>query len=364
MSVSSSSSLAARSSEAVSEAFSHPNSAAGSGNFNPASSNSTSSDPASSEDGGIWGASGAERKRRLTFVAAFSAVCLIWGSTYLGVRFAIETLPPLLMAGVRFVVAGGAMLAWAFFSGAPKPTLQEWRSAAIVGAMLVTLCNGAFTIAMGRVPSSLGALIATSLPIWMALLDWFRPAGKRPHVGVMAGIAIGFGGIVALMQPWRLFESGAGSVSSPTNFDALGFALMFFGTIAWAVGSIYARQARLPASPKMTTALELFSGGVIMLVVALLSGELSAARPENISLKSTLAFLYLIVFGSIIAFSAYTWLLNNVSAALASSYTYINPIVALILGATLGGEFISLSMIIAMIAIFCSVALIARYHNR
>ena len=350
MSVSSSSSLAAHSSETAGDPLPSPNLATS--NDKPAG--------APRKERGFFAALDAERKRRFTFFLAFSAVCLIWGSTYLGVRFAIETLPPLLMAGVRFTVAGGVMLAWAFLSGAKKPKWREWSSAAIVCAALVTLCNGAFTIAMGRVPSSLGALIATSLPIWMALLDWLRPAGKRPHGGVMAGIAVGFGGIVALVQPWRLLQSGA---SAPA-FDSLGFALMFFGTIAWAVGSVYARQVKLPDSPKMTTALELFSGGVIMLVVALASGEFSDVRPENISLKSTFAFLYLIVFGSIIAFSAYTWLLNNVSAALASSYTYINPIVALILGATLGGEIIVPSMIGAMIAIFFSVALIARYHAR
>ncbi len=303
-----------------------------------------------------------QRNTRTTFYFAFAAVCLIWGSTYLGVRFAIETLPPLLMAGVRFTIAGGIMFAWARSSGAAMPTWQEWRSASIVGAMLVTFCNGAFTLAMGRVPSSLGALVATSLPIWMVLLDWLRPEGKRPTTGVMVGIALGFSGIVVLVQPWHFFMQSSGSASSHP-LDMIGFALMFFGTISWAVGSIYARQATLPASPRMTTAVELLVGGVIMLVIALFAGEISQVHLEKVSLKSFMAFLYLIVFGSIAAFSAYTWLLQNVSTALASSYTYVNPVIAMLLGATLGGESITPSMIAAMMVIIVAVGLIAKYRT-
>ncbi|MBD1208433.1 MAG: EamA family transporter [Ignavibacteria bacterium] len=303
-----------------------------------------------------------QRSSRTTFYIAFSAVCLIWGSTYLGVRFAIETLPPLLMAGVRFTIAGCIMFAWARASGSAMPSWQEWRSASIVGAMLVTFCNGAFTLAMGRVPSSLGALVATSLPIWMVLLDWLRPEGKRPTGGVMIGIALGFSGIVVLVQPWHYFMQSANDASSHP-LDFIGFVLMFFGTIAWAVGSIYARHANLPATPRMTTAIELLSGGVIMLVIALFAGEASQIHPDKISLKSFTAFLYLIVFGSIAAFSAYTWLLQNVSAALASSYTYVNPVIAMLLGATLGGESITANMIAAMIVIMMAVGMIAKYRT-
>jgi drug/metabolite transporter (DMT)-like permease len=303
-----------------------------------------------------------KQNSRTTFYIAFTAVCLIWGSTYLGVRFAIETLPPLLMAGVRFTIAGCIMFAWARSSGAPMPKWQEWRSASIVGAMLVTFCNGAFTLAMGRVPSSLGALVATSLPIWMVLLDWLRPEGKRPTTGVMVGIALGFSGIVVLVQPWHFFMQSSGGASSHP-LDMIGFALMFFGTISWAVGSIYARHATLPASPRMTTAVELLVGGVIMLVIALFAGEISQVHLEKVSLKSFMAFLYLIVFGSIAAFSAYTWLLQNVSTALASSYTYVNPVIAMLLGATLGGESITPSMIAAMVVIILAVGLIAKYRT-
>ena len=302
-----------------------------------------------------------EASSRATFYVAFTAVCLIWGSTYLGVRFAIETLPPLAMAGVRFTIAGIIMLIYARLSGAALPTLPQVRSTVIIGSLLVSACNGMFTLAMGRVPSSLGALVATSLPIWMVLLDWLRPTGKRPVNGVLAGVALGFAGIVVLVQPWHYFTDSTMQNSHP--FDAVGFALMFVGTIAWAVGSIFARQAELPASPKMTTALELLGGGIILLVVAAFVGDFGRIHPENISLKSMLAFLYLIVFGSIAAFSAYAWLLQNVSAALASSYTYINPIVALLLGATLGGEVILPEMIAAMVVILLAVGLIAKYRT-
>ncbi|MCU0427926.1 MAG: EamA family transporter [Candidatus Kapabacteria bacterium] len=297
---------------------------------------------------------------RSTFIIAFTAVCLIWGSTYLGVRFAIETLPPVLMAGARFTIAGLVMLAWARLSGAAYPTWAEVRSASIVGLMLVTLCNGMFTVAMGRVPSAIGALVATSLPIWMVLLDWLRPDGKRPANGVFAGVVMGFGGIVMLVQPWKYFLDDA---QSSQHFDFIGFLLMFFGTIAWAVGSIYARHTKLPSAPRMNTAVQLLSGGLIMLVLALCIGDLGRIQLENISLKSFVAFLYLIAFGSIAAFSAYAWLLQNVSTALASSYTYINPIVALLLGATLGGESITANMLIAMVIILFAVGIIAKYRS-
>jgi drug/metabolite transporter (DMT)-like permease len=297
---------------------------------------------------------------RMKFIFAYAAVCLIWGSTYLGVRFAIETLPPLLMAGVRFTIAGIIMFIWAKFAGAELPNRTEIRSAAIVGVLLVTVCNGLFTLAMGRVPSSIGALVATSLPIWMVLLDWVRPQGTRPHTGVIAGVAVGFGGIIMLVQPWKAF---IGAHETSPSVDMLGFGMMFIGTIGWAVGSIIARQVQLPKSPQMNTAVQLCVGGLVTLSLGLLSGELSQVHPEKFSMKSLLAFVYLIIFGSIAAFTAYSWLLRNVSAALASSYTYINPIVAIILALTLGGEHITLTMLLAMAIIMVAVALIARYRT-
>lgn len=314
-----------------------------------------------------------DRDHRIKFILAYTAVCLIWGSTYLGVRFAIETLPPILMAGVRFTIAGCIMFVWAKIAGAQMPTLGEVRSAGIVGILLVTVCNGLFTLAMGSVPSSIGALVATSLPIWMVLLDWLRPNGSRPHNGVLAGVALGFGGIILLVRPWEVFF-GAGGASggaqttshsaSAHAVDMFGAGIMCIGTIGWAVGSIIARQVKLPSSPQMNTAVQLLVGGVVMLVWGLLRGELANVHPENFSLKSLLAFVYLIIFGSIAAFTAYSWLLRNVSAALASSYTYINPIVAIVLALTLGGERITATMLLAMAIIMLAVAVIARYRNR
>jgi drug/metabolite transporter (DMT)-like permease len=302
-----------------------------------------------------------QRDYRMKFILAYTAVCLIWGSTYLGVRFAIETLPPLLMAGVRFSIAGIIMFIWAKFAGASLPNLKEARSAAIVGFMLATVCNGLFTLAMGRVPSSIGALIATSLPIWMVLLDWLRPNGVKPHSGVLLGVAVGFGGILLLVQPWNVFLHT--THDSSHSVDIAGAGMMFIGTIGWAVGSIYARQAQMPASPQMNTAVQLLFGGVVMLIWGGVRGEASSVHPENFSIKSLLAFVYLIFFGSIAAFTAYSWLLRNVSAALASSYTYINPIVAIILALTLGGEHITATMLLAMAIILFAVAIIARFRN-
>ncbi|MCS6808344.1 MAG: EamA family transporter [Bacteroidota bacterium] len=291
---------------------------------------------------------------------AFAAVCCIWGSTYLGVRFAIETLPPLLMAGVRFTIAGLIMLIWARASGAQYPRWAECRSAAFVGFMLVTACNGMFTLAMGRVPSSLGALIATSLPIWTILLDWLHPSGQRPSLGVWIGVSVGFLGIILLVQPWN-YDTTARS-SSP-QFDYYGIFLLFAGTIAWAIGSLYARVSMLPQPPRMATALQLLSGGLTLLIASCITGDWRTIRIESVSIKSLTAFLYLIVFGSIVAFTAYSWLLHHTSAAFSSSYTYINPIIAVLLGASIGGERITANMIVAMIIILIAVAVIARYRS-
>jgi drug/metabolite transporter (DMT)-like permease len=306
---------------------------------------------------------GVNRSQRMAFVVAFTAVCLIWGSTYLGVRFAIETLPPLLMAGVRFSLAGVIVFVWARLSerSVPMPTFAQYRAAAIVGALLVACCNGLFTLAMGRVPSSIGALTATSLPIWMVLLDWLRPRGVRPATGVLIGVGMGFAGIIMLVQPWNAFRH---SQDTSGHIDTIGLVMMLLGTIGWAFGSIYARQVQLPRSPRMNTAVQLLAGGAILLVLALLTGEPARLHIETVSAKSLAAFFYLVFFGSIAAFTAYAWLLRNVSAALASSYTYVNPIVALTLGATLGGEQITTIMIVAMVIIMAAVAIIARYRSQ
>lgn len=306
------------------------------------------------------------RDHRIKFILAYSAVCLIWGSTYLGVRFAIETLPPLLMAGTRFTIAGIIMFVWAKLARAERPSWIQVRSSAFVGLMLVTVCNGLFTLAMGRVPSSIGALIATSLPIWMVLLDWLRPDGVKPHRGVFVGVLIGFAGILLLVQPWKVFlnASGYGTPGTSHHLDLVGIGMMFIGTTGWAVGSIFARQTSLPASPQMNTTIQLIAGGIVTLIWGTLSGEWSNIHPEHFSMKSLLAFIYLIIFGSITAFTAYSWLLRNVSTALASSYTYINPIVAIIVGLTLGGEHITATVLMAMGIIMVAVAIIARYRNK
>ncbi len=305
-----------------------------------------------------------QRDFRIKLILAYTAVCLIWGSTYLGVRFAIETLPPLLMAGVRFTIAGIIMLIWAMMAKAEMPSWKQIRSAGFVGLMLVTVCNGLFTLAMGRVPSSIGALAATSLPIWMVVLDWLRPNGIRPHKGVLLGVVIGFGGIILLVQPWKVFLPNAAAASNDVHIDFLGLAMMFTGTVGWAVGSIFARHTSLPTSSQMNTAVQLCIGGIVALCWGIATGELSSVHPEQFSVKSLLAFVYLIIFGSITAFTAYSWLLRNVSAALASSYTFVNPIVAMILAVTLGGEHVTALMLLAMVVILCGVAIIARFRNR
>jgi len=299
----------------------------------------------------------------LSFVIAYGAVCLIWGSTYLAVRFALETLPIFTMGGVRFIIAGVVLMLWMRWNGAAMPTQQEWKSSAIVGAFLILGGNLGSMMSVKFMPTGVAALIATSLPMWMVLIDWLRPEGlrsqgSRPHTGVLTGLLLGFTGIVLLMQPWNHAVLHDGRY----NY-VLGTLCSLGATFAWAFGSMYSRHTAMPSSPLMATGAQMLVGGVLMLLLGGLVGEWSRLDFALVSTKSLVAVVYLIIFGAIIAFSAYSWLLRNVSPALASSYTYINPLVAVLLGWAVGGERVSAMMLFAGAVILGAVLMIARYRQ-
>jgi len=276
---------------------------------------------------------------RTRVLAAFAAVYVIWGSTYLAIRFAIETLPPLLMAGARFLVSGAILYAWAMWrpgSGArtARPTAREWGWGAVVGALLLLGGNGGVVWAEQRVPSGIVALIVAVVPIWMVLLDWWRPGGRRPTALVAAGLATGFVGLVTLIGvPGR----GSGGPSGGIDLASAGIAVL--GSLSWAAGSIISKTpGRLPRSAVLATAVEMLAGGVLLLAFGLLAGEGSQLALGDITLRSALAWAYLVTFGSLVGFTAYIWLLGHVSAARASTYAYVNPVVAVFLGWLLAGE--------------------------
>ncbi len=282
-------------------------------------------------------------------VAALLAVYVIWGSTYLAIRFAIETLPPFLMAGTRFVVAGLFLYVLMRMRSEARPTLVEWRSAAIVGTLLLMGGNGAVVWAEQHVASGAVALLVATVPLWMVLLAWAWKGGTRPGWRVAAGILLGLVGISVLIGPDAL---GAGKV------DTTGAIVVLIGALSWALGSIYSRSAPLPKSPFLSTAMEMLAGGVVLVVAGVATGEVASTNFGSVSTASAVAFAYLIVFGSLVGFTAYIWLLKATTPAKAATYAYVNPVVAVLLGWMLAGETLTLRTAISALIVLAAVVLI------
>ncbi len=288
----------------------------------------------------------AQRDRRaLTILLALFAVYAIWGSTYLAMRVALETVPPFLMSGPRFVVAGTAMYAYLRLRGAPRPTRTQWGASAKIGVLLLTCGNGAVAIAEQSISSGVAAVVVASMPIWAAVFG--RLFGMPAKGGEWLGLLLGFSGVV-------LLNLGGG-----LGLDARGLVLVV-APIAWAAGSVWSKRLPLPEGT-MATATQMIVGGASMIVLALLTGERLTHLP---SARSMAALVYLTVFGSIVAFTAYNWLLRNVRPALATSYAYVNPLVAVLLGWLLGGESIGVLTLAAAAVSIAGVALIARRAAR
>jgi drug/metabolite transporter (DMT)-like permease len=295
---------------------------------------------------------GGTRPGLARLVFAFACVYVIWGSTYLAIRLAIDTLPPLAMAGARFLTAGGLMYAFLRLRGEARPPLRHWRSGAVVGVLLLVGGNTAVVYAEKTVPSGIVALLVAMVPLWMVLLEWLRPGGGvRPTVRTFLGLAVGLVGMVMLVGP-ESFVGGRGGVS------LAGAGIVIVGSMSWAFGSIYARHAELPRNPMMTTAMEMSSAGVVLALGSLLTGELGSIQWSQVSGRSVLALAYLIVFGSLVAFSAYVWLLRASTPALVSTYAYVNPVVAVFLGWLVLSEPITTRMLVAAAVIIAAVVII------
>jgi drug/metabolite transporter (DMT)-like permease len=291
---------------------------------------------------------------RAKLIAAFAAVYTIWGSTYLAIHFAIETLPPFLMAGVRFLTAGGILYLWARLRGAPRPAAVHWRSALIIGGLLLLVGNGGVVWAEQRVTSGQAALLAGTVPLWMVLLEWLRPGGKRPSAATFAGLGVGVAGMLLLIGPG----------GSDGGLDLLGALALGLAAFTWAVGSLYARGARLPSSAALTTAIQMLAGGALLFTAGLFMGEWGGVELAALSTRSLLALLYLVVFGSLIGYSAYIYILGNASPASVSTYAYVNPVVAVVLGWALAGEELTVRMMVAAGIIVGSVVLLTLRPSR
>jgi drug/metabolite transporter (DMT)-like permease len=292
------------------------------------------------------------RPSTLALVAAFAAVYVLWGSTYLGIRFAIETLPPFLTMGVRFVAAGVVMYVWARFAGAAHPSRREWGGGLVTGALLFLGGTGSVIWAERVIPSGVTALIVATEPMCFVLLESMRRR-RLPGLAVMAGLALGLAGLAILVGPGSVFGGG--------GFDLGASAVLVVGTFCWASGSLFSRGSRMPSSPVMATTITLLCGGALLALLGLSAGELSRFDPAAVSTKSLLAVAYLFVFGSIVGFSAYLWLLRVTTVSRVSTYAYVNPIVAVLLGWALAGESLTPRVFLAAAVIVGAVALIIRH---
>jgi drug/metabolite transporter (DMT)-like permease len=283
-------------------------------------------------------------------VAAFASIYIIWGSTYLAIRYAVETIPPFIMGGARFLISGAILYLWARSRGAPRPTGLHWRNAAVAGGFLLLGGNGAVVWAEQFVPSGLTALLVSILPFWLVIIEWVRPPRRRPSGLVLVGLVLGFLGLIVLVGP--------GNIGGHGDIRPAGALVLILGSLSWAIGSFWSRDAQLPESGLLTTGIEMLSGGALLLIVGALSGELSRLDIHQVSKASAVGLLYLITFGSLIAFTSYIWLLDKVSPARLGTYAYVNPVVAVLLGWAIAGERLSLRTGIAAVIVICAVALI------
>ncbi len=282
---------------------------------------------------------------------ALGIVYVVWGSTYLAIRVMVETVPPLIGAGTRFLLAGLVVLGvLALRSGRERIRLsrREWAASALIGTLLAAGGNGLVTVAEQDVPSALAALIIASVPLWIVVLR--TVGGDRADRITIAGVLAGFGGIALLLLPGE----------RPDGATTAGLALCVTAAVSWATGSYLSRGMPLPRDPFASTGAQMLCGGLVMLIAGLAAGEASDVQPERFSTASVAAFAYLVVFGSLIAFTAYVWLLQNAPVSKVSTYAYVNPLVAVILGWLILSETISAMTLGAAAVIVASVAAIVR----
>ena len=285
-------------------------------------------------------------------------VYVVWGSTYFGIAIAIETIPPFLMAAIRFAIAGALLVAWDLLrhpEARRMPTRRQLLDSAIVGTLLLGMANAFVTFGEMTVPSGVAAIIVATIPLWFALLGWIYFRERLPRV-VTGAIALGFFGTALLVAP-------AGEDAN--RFDLLGILVLFCAPIAWAHGSLYsARRAKLPPSPLTASGLQMLAGSAVCLLEALVTGEPATFHPEQVSTASIVGVIYLVLFGSMVAFTAYAWLLKNAPLSLVGTYAYVNPVVAIGLGTLFLGESLSLRSIIASAIIVAAVAIIVTARSR
>ena len=295
------------------------------------------------------------RQKSILIIAAFLAIYVFWGSTYLAIKYAIESMPPFLMAASRFLIAGTILFIWGRLSkDYERPTFTHWRTTAIAGTLLLLGGNGGVVLAERYIPSSLAALLIATEPFWIVILSWLWLKGKRPNWKVVLGLVIGFAGVWLLISG-NIKDGGGLGLGSD---QLLGAVAMIVASVSWAMGSIYGLRASVPKSSLLTAGMQMMSGGSALMLLGLVRGEWRSLDIATVSLNSWLGLGYLIVFGSLISFTAYSWLLKNAQPSMVATYAYVNPVIAVVLGWLIAGESMTGQMLLGAGVIVGSVVLI------
>jgi drug/metabolite transporter (DMT)-like permease len=293
---------------------------------------------------------------RTLLLAAFAAVYVIWGSTYLAIRIGVESVPPLMLAGLRHFTVGVLLYPLLRWKTGVRPTAIHWKTAAVNGFLLLFVGNGGVSWAEQVVPSGITALLVAMVSFWLVIVDWLRPGGHRPVPKVLFGLVLGFAGVALLVGPTHL--------SGSERVDLGGVAVLVVACFAWACGSIYAKHSSMPSSALLGVAMQSLAGGVVLLLAGLVSGEFQRFHFAAIAWRSWVALAYLVVFGSGIGFTAYLYILKKSTAARVATYALVNPVVALFLGWLVADEVISLRTTAAAVIILSVVILVITAPHR
>jgi len=316
----------------------------------------SSADPASDAGGNRAPGPHAPVGSRTLLLTAFAAVYLIWGSTYLAIRIGVESVPPLMLAGLRHFTVGVLLYPLLRWKTGVRPTAIHWKATAVTGCLLLLFGNGGVSWAEQTVPSGITAVLVAMVSFWLVIVDWLRPGGHRPVPKVLFGLILGFAGVALLVGPVHIGGS--------ERVDLRGVGVLVVGCLAWACGSIYSKHGGMPSSALLGVAMQSLAGGVVLLIAALVSGEFHQFHFAAVSWRSWVALAYLIVFGSGFGFTAYLYILKKSTAARVATYALVNPVVALFLGWLVAGEVISLRTIAAAIIILTAVILVITAPHR
>ena len=282
---------------------------------------------------------------------ALISVYILWGSTYLFIHFMTEQMPPLYMSSIRFLVAGTLLYSYARLTGTPRPTWPQVRSGGIIGLLLLTLANGCLTVALQHISTSIAALLAATMPVFLLSLNWIWFAKTRPSNLALSGLLLGFAGICFLIKPDAVQGTGT------TDDNLIGAGLVMIANVAWALGTLFSSRLALPAQI-LSSGLQMLTGGVILLIISLLVEPVTPMSILDAPAKAIGSLGYLIIFGSIIGFSSYAWLARNAPPTLVSTYAYVNPVVAMILGTLFAGEILTAQSLIGAAIVVAGVVLV------